>query len=87
MKAEEFIVGDLSLEEKMHIWMFRTGRRFKELAREVGISPSYLGLTYKTGRISEEYLEGFRKAGIPENLLPLPVKRPIGPRSPLRQPK
>ena len=81
----ESIIGDLTLREKMIIWTMREGTSLNKIATALGMSQAWLGQAYARGEIPQDYLPHLRALGIPEELLPRPLRRAVSCRSGMRR--
>ncbi len=71
----------LSREERLvrlKIWMLEHGYKSKDLAREIGVSPSMLTRILAGERSPRSRLDSLKRLGVPAELLPPPSSGKVG---------
>ncbi|MBG3875569.1 XRE family transcriptional regulator [Desulfovibrio oxamicus] len=71
---------ELSRQEKLRLWMDRTGATFLGLSAGVGINPAVLGRQCKQDTMPARNHRALVAQGVPAELLPIPLDQRPGPK-------
>lgn len=81
MQSTEFVPHtELTRQERLKLWMWKTSFNQAELARCLGVSKSTVGYWIRAERLPSWRVRQMREFGIPEDLLPFAKDIPSGPK-------
>lgn len=71
---------ELSRQEKLRLWMARTGVRFVDMAVALDVTPAAIGKLCKQATMPEHRHRALVAFGVPADLLPAPLNIKSGPK-------
>jgi len=75
---------ELSRQEKLRLWMARTGVRFVDMAVALDVTPAAIGKLCKQATMPEHRHRALVAFGVPADLLPAPLNVKSGPKPRVR---